>query len=173
MNWNLDTTHASIAFAVKHMGLFTVRGALEAKSGTIQTNEAGAPTQIEVVIDAASIKTGNNDRDGHLRSADFLDAETHPEILFASTLIEAVGGPNYRIHGHLTIRGVAKPVVFDAEITAPIKDPWGLNRVGADASGVINRKDWGLVWNSVLETGSLLVGEEVKFTLEVEAINQG
>lgn len=170
MNWKLDSSHTTVAFAVKHMGIFTVRGQFKKVAGSIQASEQGVPSQIEVMIDAASIETGEAQRDAHLRSPDFLDAEQYPELRFVSTQIEALGGNQYRIHGDLTIRNVTNPVVLEAELNAPVKDPWGLTRTGATATGVLNRKDWGLTWNQVLELGALLVGEEVRFTIEVQAV---
>ncbi|ADH62528.1 YceI family protein [Allomeiothermus silvanus DSM 9946] len=170
MKWNLDPSHTSIDFKVRHMGIASVRGSLKVLSGSVETDEAGRPIQVEAVIDAASIATGEPQRDGHLRSADFLHAEQYPEIRFVSTQIEPLGGNRYRIQGNLTIRDITKPVTLEAEVSAPIKDPWGMQRVAASASGQINRKDWNLTWNQVLELGALLVGEEVKFNLEVEAV---
>ncbi|MBI5812765.1 MAG: YceI family protein [Meiothermus silvanus] len=170
MKWNLDTSHTSIDFKVRHMGIASVRGSLKVLSGTVETDEAGRPTQIETVIDAASITTGEPQRDAHLRSPDFLHAEQYPELRFVSTQIEPLGDNRYRIQGNLTIRDISKPVTLEAETTAPIKDPWGMQRVAASASGQINRKDWNLTWNQVLELGALLVGEEVRFNLEVEAV---
>jgi polyisoprenoid-binding protein YceI len=170
MNWNLDSSHTTVAFAVKHMGFFTVRGLLRKVSGTVLTDERGAPSKIEVTIDAASIETGDAQRDTHLRSPDFLDAEQYPVIRFESSQIETLGQNKYKIHGQLTIRNTTRPVAFEAEVSPAIKDPWGMTRTGARASGVINRKDWGLTWNQVLEFGSLLVGEEVRFEIEVEAV---
>lgn len=170
MNWNFDISHTGVEFAVKHMGIFTVRGQLTPKSGSVQTDANGVPTHIEALIDASSIKTGEDKRDAHLRSADFLDADNHPELHFVSTQIIPSANNRYRIQGQLTIRGISKPVEFEAELTPAMRDPWGLNRVGATATGVINRKDWNLTWNQVLEMGALLVGEEVRFTLEVQAV---
>ena len=170
MQWNLDTSHTSIQFRVKHMAIATVRGSLKAKSGTVETDTQGKPTHLEVVIDATSINTGEPQRDGHLRSADFLDAENHPELKFVSTHIHSLGGNKYQINGQLTIRGISKPVTLEAELTAPIKDPWGLTRAAGEASGVLNRKDWNLTWNQVLELGALLVGEEVRFSIDVEVV---
>jgi polyisoprenoid-binding protein YceI len=152
------------------MGIFTVRGQFKKVAGTILASEQGVPNKIEVAIDAASIETGDAQRDAHLRSSDFLDAEQYPELRFVSTQIEALGNNRYRIQGDLTIRGISKPVVLEAELTPAIKDPWGLTRTGATATGVLNRKDWGLTWNQVLELGALLVGEEVRFNIEVEAV---
>ncbi len=170
MNWNLDSSHTTVAFAVKHMGIFTVRGQFKKVAGTLEANEQGVPSKIEVAIDAASIETGEAQRDAHLRSPDFLNAEQYPELRFVSNQIEALGGNRYNIHGDLTIRDITRPVVLEAELNAPVKDPWGLTRTGATATGMINRKDWGLTWNQVLEFGALLVGEEVKFTIEVQAV---
>jgi polyisoprenoid-binding protein YceI len=170
MQWNLDPHHATVAFAVKHMGFFTVRGQFKKLRGSVEADEQGRPSKIEASIEAASIETGDPQRDGHLRSPDFLNAEQYPELRFVSTHIEALGGNRYRILGELTIRDVSKPVTFEAEVTPVVKDPWGMSRVGASAEGKLNRKDWGLTWNQVLEMGHLLVGEEVKFNLEVEAV---
>jgi len=169
MNWNLDSSHATVAFAVKHMGIFTVRGQFKKVAGSVETDDRGRPTKIDVTIDTASIETGEPQRDGHLRSADFLDAEKYSTLRFTSTRVEALGG-NYKIYGDLTIRDISKPVVLEAEITQAVKDPWGLTRIGGTAEGKLNRKDWGLTWNQVLELGALLVGEEVKFNIEVEAV---
>jgi len=170
MKWNLDPSHTSIDFKVRHMGIASVRGSLKVLSGSVETDEAGRPIQVEAVIDAASIATGEPQRDGHLRSADFLHAEQYPEIRFVSTQIEPLGGNRYRIQGNLTIRDITKPVTLEAEVSAPIKDPWGMQRVAASASGQINRKDWNLTWNPVLGLGALLVGEDDKVNREVEAV---
>ena len=171
MQWNLDTSHTSIDFKVKHMGLSSVRGSLQATGGTVETDAAGHPSKIVATVAAASINTGMDQRDGHLKSPDFLHAEAHPEIKFESTSIKHISGDKYSIEGHLTIRDITKPVVLAAEANInPMKDPWGMTRIAASATGEINRKDWNLTWNQVLELGALLVGEEVKFNLEVEAV---
>lgn len=170
MKWNLDTMHTGIDFKVRHMGISSVRGSLKVTGGSVETDEAGHPTRIEAVVDASSIATGEPQRDGHLRSPDFLHAEAHPEIKFESTKITHKGGDKYTVEGNLTIREITKPIVLQAEVTEPIKDPYGMTRIAASASGEINRKDWNLTWNQVLELGALLVGEEVKFNLEVEAV---
>lgn len=170
MQWNLDPSHTTVAFAIKHMGIFTVRGQFKKVRGSVETDEQGKPSKIDVVIEAASIDTGDPQRDGHLRSAEFFNVEQYPELRFVSTGVEALGSSRYRILGELTIRDVSKPVSFEAEVTPAIKDPWGLTRVGASAEGKLNRKDWGLTWNQVLEMGHLLLGEEVRFNIEVEAV---
>lgn len=172
MKWNLDTAHTSVDFKVRHMGISSVRGSLQVVSGSVETDETGRLVKVEAVLDPASITTGEPQRDAHLRSSDFLHAEQHPQIKFESTSITPKGEDRYTIEGNLTIRGVTKPVTLQAEAnTRPVKDPWGLQRIAASASGEINRKDWNLTWNQVLELGALLVGEEVRFNLEVEAVS--
>lgn len=171
MSLNLDTTHSSVEFSVRHMGLATVRGRFEKFTVDATANEQGAPTRISAVIDAASINTGTADRDAHLRSADFFDVENHPNITFDSTNIQR-SGDKYVIEGDLTIRGVTKPATFQADVTDFVSDPWGNPRVAAEATGKINRTDWGLTWNQVLEAGSLLVSEDVRFTLNVQLVKQ-
>lgn len=170
MQWNLDPSHTTVAFAVKHMGIFTVRGQFKKISGLVEADEQGRPVKIDVAIEASSIETGEPQRDAHLRSPDFLDAEKYPQLRFTSTQIESLGGNRYRVEGELTIRDVTKPVTLEAELTPAIVDSDGLTRVGGSAEGRLNRKDWGLTWNQVLERGVLLVGEEVKFSIEVEAV---
>lgn len=169
MTWNLDPSHTSIAFAVRHMGFATVRGTLKLIGGSVELDEQGAPRAIHAVIDATSITTHDANRDAHLRSADFLEAEANPEVIFKSTKIEP-RGDKYLVHGELTIRGVAKPVALELETSAPLTDPWGNRRAAGSAGGKLNRKDWGLTWNQLLEAGSLLVGEEVRFTIDAEAV---
>ncbi|MBS3933249.1 MAG: YceI family protein [Truepera sp.] len=169
MTWNLDPSHTSIAFAVRHMGFATVRGTLKAVGGSVELDEQGAPRAIHAVIDATSITTHDANRDAHLRSADFLEAEAHPEIVFRSTKIE-LRGDKYLVHGELTIRDVAKPVALELETSQPLTDPWGNRRAAGSVSGKLNRKDWGLTWNQLLEAGSLLVGEEVRFTIDAEVV---
>ncbi len=171
MSLNLDTTHSSVEFSVRHMGLATVRGRFEKFSVDAEANEQGEPTRVSAVIDAASINTGTADRDGHLRSADFFDVENHPKITFESSNIER-RGDKYVIEGDLTIRGVTKPASFEADVTEFVTDPWGNPRLLAEATGKIKRTDWGLTWNQVLEAGSLLVSEDVRFTLNVQLVKQ-
>lgn len=170
MEWTIDPSHTSVEFAVRHLGISTVRGRFRKVNGTIQTTQDGALQAVEAVIDASSIDTGEPKRDTHLRSADFLDCETCPLLTFRSTSVTPQGGNSYRVNGTLTMRDQTRPVSLQVEITTPMKDPWGNVRAGAVASGTLNRKAWGLNWNQVLELGALLVGEEVRFTLDVEAV---
>ena len=171
MNWKLDPSHSSISFSVRHMGLATVRGSFEEFDIDVQTDEAGVPTAVRAEIDVASINTGSADRDGHLRSGDFFDAEHHPKIVFESTSITKTGD-DLAISGDLTIRGTTNPVTFEAEVRGPVTDPWGNPRIAGEAAGKVDRTKWGLTWNQVLEAGALLVGEEVKFTINPEAVGQ-
>lgn len=170
MTWTIDPSHTTVEFAVRHMGLATVKGRFKQVSGTLQTSEDGRLQAIQATIASSSIDTGEPQRDAHLRSPDFLDAEGYPTITFTSTAIEPLGDRKYRIHGDLTIRGTTRPVTFEAEVTEPVTDPWGFRRAAATASGTLNRRDWNLTWNQILEFGALLVGEDVRFTLEVEAV---
>jgi polyisoprenoid-binding protein YceI len=169
--WNIDTSHSSIDFKVKHMAIATVKGNFKTFSGTIHTNN-GELTNIDATIDASSVSTNDEKRDGHLKSPDFFDVANAPSITFKSTKIEKVSDNQYRVTGDLTMRGVMKAVTFKAEVAAPMKDPWGLTRAAANIQGKLNRKDWGLNWNQVLELGALLVGEEVMFDFDVEAVAQ-
>lgn len=170
--WNVDPSHTSVEFAVKHLGVSTVRGRFKKVNGSIETAENGTLKSIEANIDAASIDTAEPQRDTHLRSPDFLDAENHPALTFKSTAIKPLGADRsrYLVSGDLTIRETTRPVTLDVETSAPMTDPWGNRRAGATATGKLNRKEWGLTWNQVLELGALLVGEEVRFTLDVEAV---
>lgn len=168
--WTIDKSHTSVEFAVRHMGLATVRGRFRSVDGTVETGPDGAPRAIEARIDAASIDTGDARRDEHLRSADFLDAQRYPTLVFRSTRIAAETGGRYRVDGHLTIRDETRPVSFEVEVTRPVTDPWGYLRAGATARGTLNRKDWGLTWNLALEAGGVLVGEKVQLEFEVSAI---
>ena len=170
MLWNIDPTHTEVGFSVRHLGISNVRGRFQKFSGTVETDDAGAPTAVSVSIDATSIDTNVVDRDNHLRSADFLDVVNHPAITYRSRKIISVGPREYEVSGDLTIHGVTRIVAFRLEAEQPMKDPWGYRRVAATASGKINRKDFGLVYNQVLETGGFLVGDEVKFNLEIEVV---
>lgn len=170
MKWNLDPAHSSIEFSVRHMGFATVRGRFRDFTVDVESDEHNRPSKVNAVIDVSSIDTGEADRNGHLRSADFFDAERFPEIRFASTDVQASGGGRYRISGDLTIRDVTRPVSFDVDVQDPIHDPFGNVRAAAEGTGTLKRTEWGLTWNKVLEAGALLVGEDVRFTLDIQAI---
>ena len=171
--WKIDPSHTSVELAVKHMVVTTQKGLFSRVSGTIVLDETDlTQSSVEAEIDAASIDTRWPDRDAHLRSADFLDVEHYPTITFKSTRLESAGGDRFKVYGDLTIRGVTREVVLDAELNGIGKDPWGGTRAGFSATGKINRKDWGMTWNGTLEAGGLLVGDEVKVSLDIEAVKE-
>jgi polyisoprenoid-binding protein YceI len=172
--WTLDPAHTAVEFAVKHMMFTTVRGRFKALSGTIHIDEQHPDrSRVEVDIDAASIDTGVADRDAHLRSADFLDVEHHPQITFRSSKVEgahAAEGDRFRVTGQLSIRGTALEVTLDASFEGIGKDPWGGDRAGFTAKTDIDRREWGLKWNQALETGGVLVANTVKIEIEAQAV---
>lgn len=168
--WQIDPAHTSVEFAVKHLMISTVRGRFGTVSGTL-TGLDQAPT-LSVTIDAASIDTRVAQRDEHLRSADFFDVAHHPVIGFTSKRIEGKPTRAFKLIGDLTIRGMTREVVLDVEYQGGGRDPWGNQRMGFSASGKLDRKEFGLTWNQVLEAGGLTVGDEVKFTVDVELTAQ-
>ncbi|MES2522847.1 MAG: YceI family protein [Gemmatimonadota bacterium] len=168
MQWTFDPAHSQIQFSVKHMGISTVRGTFQQFSGTID-EENGDVKGVEVSIDTASLNTGATQRDDHLRSGDFFDAPGHPTATYRLTRFEKQGD-DVVAHGDLTIRGVTKPVTLKGEINGPAKDPWGNAKVSATLEGKISRKEWGLVWNAALETGGVLVSDEVKLSIDAQAM---
>lgn len=174
--WRIDPVHTMVEFAVKHMMFTTVRGRFMKLEGTIETDEEQPNrSRVEVTIDATSIDTGSADRDKHLRSADFLDVENHPRITFKSRSVEGAAkreGDRFRVSGDLTIRGKSLPVNLECTYTGQGKDPWGGTRAGFEARTEIDRRDWELRWNAALETGGVLVANEVKIELDVQAVRQ-
>jgi polyisoprenoid-binding protein YceI len=169
--WDFDLVHSSINFWVRHVMVSKVHGRFTKWSGSIEFDEASpASSHVEVTIDASSIDTKEDQRDTHLRSADFLDVEKYPAITFRSTRVEPSGDNRYRLTGDLTIHGTTKPVVLDVEYAGRAKDPWGGERAGFSAKTSLNRKDYGLTWNLALEAGGFVVGEKLEINLEVEAV---
>jgi polyisoprenoid-binding protein YceI len=170
--WKLDPAHSLAEFKVKHMMISNVKGRFSGLSGTLSLDESDhTQSSVEASMDVATVKTGDEQRDGHLVSADFFDAEKFPAITFKSSNIDAKGGADYEVTGELTLHGVTKAVTFAVEdLSQPSKDPWGNHRIGLSATTKINRKDFGLSWNSALEAGGLLVGEDVTISLEVQFI---
>ena len=169
--WNIDPAHSAVEFKVKHMMISNVKGKFSGISGILHRYEADhTQSTLEVSIDASTINTQDAQRDGHLKSADFFHVEKFPAMTFKSTHIEQKGG-GYAVTGDLTIRDVTKPVVLNVEeVSEPAKDPWGNLRIGLSANARINRKDFGLTWNSTLEAGGVLVGEDVTIMLDVQFI---
>lgn len=169
--YTLDPSHTRIGFMVRHAMVTKVRGAFNDVEGSGHFDaEQPENSNLSLKIGVASIDTRNEDRDGHLRSNDFLDIENHPHITFTSTAITKVDEETFNVAGDLTIKGTTKPVSFDLEVAGPAKDPFGNVRLGLDGTTVINRKDWGISWNAPLETGGVLVGEKVTLEFEVSAI---
>ena len=171
--WTVDPQHTHVDFSVRHLMISTVKGRFGEVQGTVTFDPTDArDAQIDVTIDAASIDTRVTDRDNHLRSADFLDVVKHPTIRFTGRKVERLDQQRYRLIGDLTIRGVTREVPLEVEMQGTVKDPWGNEKAGYSATGVINRHDFGLNWNAALETGGVVVGAEVKITLEGELIRK-
>jgi len=169
MKWNLDTSHSAADFAVKHLMISTVKGRFSKFDGKGETNPDGTLASVEMTLDVGSIDTNEPRRDEHLRSPDFFDAAAHPKMTFRSRRIDQKGA-DVTIAGDLTIRGTTRPVTLRGEFTGPSKDPWGNERAALAVNTKINRKEWGLTWNQVLEAGGVAVGDEVRISVEVEAV---
>lgn len=171
--WVLDPTHSEIGFKVKHMMFTNVSGKFNQFEATAETEGDDFETaKIHFSGDASSISTGNEDRDTHLRSGDFFDAENNPKLQFESTSFTKKSADSYELKGNLSIRGVSKPIVLDVEYGGIGQDPWGNTKAGFSATGKISRKDWGLNWNSALEAGGVLVSDEVRLVIELQFVKQ-
>ncbi len=170
--WVIDPAHTTISFTAKHLMVAKVRGSFHSFDGVLSIAEDPTESTTSIRIDAASIDTGVADRDAHLRSADFLDAERYDELHFTATRFEHAGGSDWKLYGDLTIRGVTRPVVLDTEYNGNAVDPWGGNRAFFSAHTRIDREQWGLTWHQALETGGWLVGKELRIDIEVEAVLQ-
>ena len=171
MAWTIDASHSEIQFSVRHMMLAKTRGRFESFSGTLNLDENNpAATTVEIQIDAASINTRDAQRDGHLKSPDFFNADVYPHLTFKSTGVTVTGDNTAKLAGDLTIRDVTKPVTLDVEYVGKSKSPWGTENYGFSATTKINREDWDLTWNAALETGGVLVGKEVTIEIELELV---
>ena len=171
--WAIDPTHSEIGFKVKHMMFTNVSGRFDQFHGTVETQgddfaNANATFQAET----ASVNTGNSDRDNHLKSADFFDAEQFPKIDFKATEFKKTDDNNFKISGDLTVHGVTKPITLDAEYSGLMTDPWGNTKAGLSVNGKFSRKDFGLTWNAALETGGVLVSDEVRLNVEMQLFKQ-
>ena len=172
-HWQVDPAHSSAEFAVRHMMVATVKGAFKSLAGSVRLDEARwEDSMIEAEIGTASIDTGVADRDNHLRSPDFFDAARYPTMTFRSVAIEPEVPDAGKVHGELTIRGVTRPVTLAVSYLGEIRDPWGHRRRGYSAETSLNRKDFGMTWNQVLDTGGVLVGDKIKVTLNIETVEQ-
>ncbi|NOV00236.1 YceI family protein [Paenibacillus planticolens] len=171
--WAVDASHSSIDFSVRHMMIAKVKGTFHSFEAQIEADaEDLTSANIAFQVDLSSIDTRNTDRDAHLRSADFFDCEQHPTMAFQSTQVTKTSDGEYAVTGDLTIRGVTKPETFEVTYEGASKDPWGNEKVGFSAAGSIKRADFGLTYNAVLETGGVLIGDEVKISIEIEAVKQ-
>jgi polyisoprenoid-binding protein YceI len=173
MAWNIDAAHSHVTFSIRHMIVSTVKGRFNVLSGTLEINPANpANSWVQAEVDAASIDTGESNRDKHLQAPDFFDVEKYPKITFKSTKVEPVRDNEYKVTGDLTMHGVTKLVVFDVEYSGEVKDPYGFRRAGFSGKTKINRKEWGLTWNALLEAGGAMVGDEVKIEIDLEAVTK-
>lgn len=171
--WAVDPTHSSVDFTIRHMMIAKVKGTFHTFEANIEADPQDLTTaNISFSVDIASIDTRNNDRDAHLRSGDFFDAEQHPKMTFQSTKIVSGGEGEYDVTGDLTIRGVTRAETFSVTFEGAGRDPWGNEKVGFSASGSIKRSEFGLTYNAALETGGVLIGDEVKVSIEIEAAKQ-
>ncbi len=171
--WTVDSSHSVAEFSVKHLMIATVKGQFGAIAGTITVDEANpAASEVSLTIDAASVDTRDANRDGHLRGEDFFHVEQFPSITFTSTRVEPTGVNAVRVTGDLTIRGVTKSVTADVTLDGEGKDPWGNQRRAFTGEAKIDRKEFGLAWNTPLENGGVLVSDEVKLTVHLQAVEQ-
>jgi len=166
----LDPTHTRIGFVARHLMVTKVRGAFLDFTGSITVAENPKDSTAEAVLKTLSIDTGNADRDTHLRSGDFLEAEKYPEISFRNARIQSQKGTDFKVVGDLTIKDTTREVVLDVELDGVAKDPWGNEKAGFSATVEIDREDWGLTWNQTLETGGVLVGKKIKIELDIQAV---
>jgi polyisoprenoid-binding protein YceI len=165
--WTIDPTHSEVGFVARHLMVTKVRGSFADVTGTVEVADDLAQSVADVTIATASVSTGSADRDGHLRSSDFFDVDTYPQLTFRSTAFDGA-----TLTGDLTIKDVTKPVTLDVEFTGVATDPWGNDKAGFEATGELNRTDWGLTWNANLEKGGVLVSEKIKLVIDVQLAKQ-
>jgi polyisoprenoid-binding protein YceI len=171
--WALDTAHSSVDFSVKHMMIAKVKGSFKEFSATIEADPQDLTSAtIQFTVDLNSVDTRSADRDNHLRSADFFDVEKFPTLTFSSTKIEKTDEDEYNVTGDLSLHGVTRQETFKVTYEGSGKDPWGNTKVGFNAEGKLNRSDYGLTWNAALETGGVLVGDQIKVSLEIQAAQE-
>lgn len=172
--YKIDVDHSDVMFKVKHLMISTATGVFKKFDATLEVNEADlSDAEVSFEADVDSIDTKNEQRDAHLKSDDFFNAEQFPKLTFKSTNIEKVSDDEYRLTGDLTIRDITKPVELKVEYNGTTKDPWGMERMGFEVSGKINRKEYGLKWSAVTEAGGLVVADDVKLAMNVEMVKQG
>ena len=173
MAWTIDNSHTQVTFSARHMMISNVHGRFEDVTGTVDFDEQNpATTKVAVQIEAASLNTRDEKRDGHLKSPDFFDVEKYPYITFKSTRVQVLDDSHARLTGNLTMRDITRPVTLDVEYAGLMKSPWGTYSAGFTAATKINRKDWGLNWNVALETGGVLVSDTITINIELEIVKQ-
>lgn len=171
--WVLDPTHSELGFKIKHLMISSVSGLFKNFEAEVEMNEADfSLAQINLTADVASISTNNEQRDLHLRTSDFFEVEKYPELKFRSTKVEKMDSDTFALYGELTLKGVTKPVKLNVEYNGVTKDPWGGERAGFVVAGKINRSDWGVSFNGVLETGGVMLSEEVRINSEIQLVKQ-
>ena len=170
--WTIDPAHSKVGFAVKHMGIATVRGEFAGFEGTLEISDDLGTATARGIVKAETVDTSEPQRDAHLRSADFFDVEQHPEISFESTEIEPVDDESFRVTGNLTLHGVTNEITLDAEVQGTDIDPWGNERVGLEITGSLSRGDYGMRFNQALGSGNMLVADKVKIALDISAVRQ-
>jgi len=171
--WLLDPTHSELGFKIKHLMITNVSGSFKNFNATVETREEDFSTaQIKLTAEMASIFTNNEQRDNHLRTSDFFEVEKYPELKFKSTKVEKIDSDTFALYGELTLKGVTKPVKLNVEFNGVTKDPWGGERAGFLVTGKINRSNWGVNFNAALETGGVMLSEEVKISSEIQLIKQ-
>jgi polyisoprenoid-binding protein YceI len=171
--WVLDPAHSEILFKVKHMMISNVKGEFRKFNAEVSSSgDSFIGSSIRGTIDASSVFTNTDDRDNHLKSADFFDADNYKELTFTGSSLARIDSDKYQLKGNLTIKGITKEVVFDVEFGGINKDPWGNEKAGFSLDGKINRKDWGLTWNAALETGGVLVSDEVRINAELQLVRK-
>jgi polyisoprenoid-binding protein YceI len=168
----IDPSHSSVSFSARHLMVSKVRGRFAVSGGTLVVGENSVDSSVEAVVDAASVQSGDERRDEHLRSDDFFGTASYPTITFRSTRVDDRGDGEFALEGELTVRDVTRPVVLTGEYLGAQSSPWNDTRIGFTAETEVNRKDWGLEWNVALEAGGVLVGDKIKLTIDVEAIKQ-
>lgn len=169
----LDPAHTSVNFVVRHLMVAKVRGHFSQYTGTVTVGEDPLSSSVTVEVQVASVSTGDDQRDGHLKSPDFFDVERHPTITFAGSQVSHQGGDRFTVDGELTVHGVARPVQLEVEYSGAAQDPWGNQRIGFSARAEVNREDFGLTWNQALEAGGVLVGKTARIEIDAEAVRQG
>jgi polyisoprenoid-binding protein YceI len=169
--WTVDPAHSNVEFSAKHLGIATVRGAFNEFEGSFEVGEDGSAVA-RGTVEVVSIDTNEDQRDNHLRSEDFFHAEVHPQLSFESTEIRPLEEDTFLIHGDLTMRGITRPIVLEAEVQGTEVDPWGNERVAIEARGQLNRRDWNMNFNQVLGSGNMLVSDKIKLSLDISAIKQ-